>query len=146
MDIEVVMRSCQKRAFLEAASAFFEQELKLKKSKAKLLICCRPNLVKEHNLSGMATEVVDKLIVVYLDSKLPLEKTISTLAHEMVHVKQIATGKLKHKKYRGKIVPFWNGKRVIKKYTDRPWEIQAWSKELVLANKLWSIINPVDNN
>ena len=54
-----------------------------------------------------------------------------TLAHEMVHVKQMAKGILKQTSG-GNI---WSGKRYSKKppYLDMPWEIEAFSKqELIL--------------
>lgn len=55
-----------------------------------------------------------------------------TLAHEMVHVKQMAKGILKSTKSGAHI---WAGKKYSKrtKYLDRPWEIEAFSKqELIL--------------
>jgi hypothetical protein len=67
---------------------------------------------------------------------------LETLAHEMVHIKQMATGKLQHKTIRGKEVAFWNGKKVKADYLDRPWEQQAWSQEVLLSNKLWNLVFP----
>jgi hypothetical protein len=55
-----------------------------------------------------------------------------TLAHEMVHVKQLAKGVLKNK-HNGTHI--WAGKQYSKKtaYLDMPWEIEAFSKqELIL--------------
>jgi hypothetical protein len=55
-----------------------------------------------------------------------------TLAHELVHVKQMAKGILKSTKNGSQI---WAGKKYSKrtKYLDRPWEIEAFSKqELIL--------------
>ena len=55
-----------------------------------------------------------------------------TLAHEMVHVKQLAKGILKNKQNG---VNIWAGKKYSKKtaYLDMPWEIEAFSKqELIL--------------
>jgi hypothetical protein len=59
-----------------------------------------------------------------------------TLAHEMVHVKQLAKGQLKHRKTGSYI---WSGKRFSKKteYLSMPWEIEAFSKqELILRRAL----------
>ena len=55
-----------------------------------------------------------------------------TLAHEMVHVKQLAKGVLKNKNNGSHI---WAGKTYGKKtaYLNMPWEIEAFSKqELIL--------------
>lgn len=59
-----------------------------------------------------------------------------TLAHEMVHVKQMAKGVLKGTK-NGCTV--WAGKRYKKAtpYLDRPWEIEAFSRqELILRRAI----------
>ena len=56
-----------------------------------------------------------------------------TLAHEMVHVKQLAKGTLKTVKG----VSYWNGRRYSKrtKYLDQPWEIEAFSKQELLFRR-----------
>lgn len=59
-----------------------------------------------------------------------------TLAHEMVHVKQMAKGTLKSTK-RGAHI--WAGKVYSKKtaYLDMPWEIEAFSRqELILRRAI----------
>jgi hypothetical protein len=59
-----------------------------------------------------------------------------TLAHEMVHVKQLAKGTLKTRKSGSSI---WAGKRIPKNtpYLSTPWEVEAFSKqELILRRAL----------
>jgi len=59
-----------------------------------------------------------------------------TLAHEMVHVKQMAKGILKSTKQGAHL---WAGKKYSKKteYLNRPWEIEAFSKqELILRRAI----------
>jgi hypothetical protein len=59
-----------------------------------------------------------------------------TLAHEMVHVKQMAKGTLKSTKNG---VSIWAGKKYSKKtaYLSMPWEIEAFSKqELILRRAI----------
>jgi hypothetical protein len=36
---------------------------------------------------------------------------------------------------------FWMGQRIKSQYYDSPWEIEAYSKERVLANKIFKIID-----
>jgi len=141
-NIQVLLRKGSKKNFLEAATLFFAQELKLKNSSYELVVMTQKGLVKSQNINGLATKLHDKLLGVVIDSNLNIEKSISTLAHEMVHVKQMATGKLQHKTIRGKEVAFWNGKKVKADYLDRPWEQQAWSQEVLLSNKLWNLVFP----
>jgi len=141
-NIQVLLRKGSKKNFLEAATLFFAQELKLKNSSYELVVMTQKGLVKSQNINGLATKLHDKLLGVVIDSNLNIEKSISTLAHEMVHVKQMATGKLQHKTIRGKEVAFWNGKKVKADYLNRPWEQQAWSQEVLLSNKLWNLVFP----
>ena len=68
----------------------------------------------------------------------PSEETciLQTLAHEMVHVKQFATGELrllnKGRAARWNNVP-WKGKQdEMDSYYDSPWEIEAFGRELGL--------------
>ena len=64
------------------------------------------------------------------------------LAHEMVHVKQIAKGQLLHD---GKKI-FWKGKKFYPKrmsYYNHPWEIDAWRNEKVLASRVWYMLEKI---
>lgn len=65
-----------------------------------------------------------------------LEQIGLTLAHEMVHVKQMAKGQLRTVKTGANT---WAGKRYSKdtNYLDRPWEVEAFSRqELILRRAL----------
>lgn len=57
-----------------------------------------------------------------------------TLAHEMVHVKQMAKGTLKNRQSGSYI---WAGKRYSKKteYLSMPWEIEAFSKQELIFRR-----------
>ena len=57
-----------------------------------------------------------------------------TLAHEMVHVKQMAKGQLKLGPRGSQI---WMGKRYPAKtpYLDRPWEIEAFSRQELIMRR-----------
>ena len=58
----------------------------------------------------------------------------TTLAHEMVHVKQLAKGQLK---YLPKDQKIWMGKTYTKKtaYLDQPWELDAFAKQEIILRK-----------
>jgi hypothetical protein len=81
-----------------------------------------------------------------IDRKLPLRKLLTTVAHEMVHVKQYARREL-----HGADGQVWLGKHYNTKkvsYWDQPWEIEAhgretglfvrWAEEHKLAHKKWT--------
>ena len=61
-----------------------------------------------------------------------------TLAHEMVHVKQLAKGVLKNKQNGTHI---WAGKKYSKKtrYLDMPWEIEAFSKQELILRRAFEV-------
>lgn len=61
----------------------------------------------------------------------------SVLAHEMVHLKQIAYGEMKDKYVKHRYVTVWQGERYEDdvSYWDQPWEIEAYGLENSLVAK-----------
>ena len=60
------------------------------------------------------------------------------LAHEMVHVKQIAKGEMKDRYVKSKYVTVWFGEKYSEEdvsYWDQPWEIEAYGLENSLVAK-----------
>lgn len=73
-----------------------------------------------------------------INSKTGYRNTMITLAHEMVHVKQYATGELKDV-LRGSAPQRWLNKPFHSKgveYWDLPWEIEAYGREFGLYYRL----------
>ena len=97
-------------------------------------------MTDEDGCRGSVTQIGPKNLVMFLDSKLDLERLVLTVAHEMVHVKQHARGQLKNIKGR-KQIRYWMGKKVRESYYNQPWELEAFSKERILANKIFQIMN-----
>jgi predicted metallopeptidase len=58
----------------------------------------------------------------------------TTLAHEMVHVRQLAKGIMR---FAHGDVRYWKGKKYTKKtkYLDMPWEIDAFSRQEILLRR-----------
>lgn len=66
-----------------------------------------------------------------VNSRVGYRTTLLTLAHEMVHVKQYATGELRDA-LRGPTLHRWHNKPYDAKvvdYWDHPWEIEAYGRE-----------------
>lgn len=66
-----------------------------------------------------------------INSKVGYRNMLLTLAHEMVHVKQYATGELRDS-LRGPTLHRWMNKPYDAKdvdYWDQPWEIEAYGRE-----------------
>jgi hypothetical protein len=95
-------------------------------------------MAKRDGCRGVVSKVGPKCLSMIIDSGLDIERLIITVAHEMVHVKQYARGQVKSSKSRK--THYWMGKNIRKSYYEQPWEIEAFSKERILANKLFAII------
>ena len=119
------------RKFIEAILPSMISQLKLENSK-KVVVIRVANECGEGN-DGITVNIgFDIGYVVVLRPRRNLKDLGLTLAHEMVHVKQMAKGTLKTRNTGSYI---WAGKRYSKKteYLSMPWEIEAFSKqELIL--------------
>lgn len=138
MNIQVIGRNCATKALLENASKFLVRELKLEKSKFTLLITTERGMAKQDGCRGVVHKIGPKCLAMVIDSSLDLERFVTTFCHEMVHVKQYAKGQVKSSK--SAKTHYWMGKNVRKGYYEQPWEIEAYSKERLLANKIFAII------
>ena len=139
MEINISGRKSATKSLLAAGSKFLAKELKLENSTYRLDILTEPGMSKNEGMRGVVHKVGPRYLVMIIDSKLDYERLLVTLSHEMVHVKQYAKGQVKSSpscKTR-----YWMGKKVRKDYYEQPWEIEAYSKERVLANKMFAIIN-----
>jgi len=63
-------------------------------------------------------------VTIAIDPNQPLQEFITTLLHEMVHVKQYIAGELKDSS--------WKGEYFEGSYKDSPWEKEAYRLESVL--------------
>jgi hypothetical protein len=141
MEIEISTRSSAKRELLKAVTALYARMLKIENSKFSVVVSMVPGFAKEMGMNGAACLVEDRVVAVALDSRLPMEQLLITLAHEMVHVKQRAKGQLKSRYNRkGEVVWSWMGRDYNTHYFDSPWELEAFSRERVMANKVAHII------
>jgi len=139
MEFVVDMRNGNRKDMIEGCLRVFIRELKLEKSKTQLFVFSKKDFEKEQGCAGMVYPYAEGLITMDLDSRMSVEKLIEVVAHEMVHVKQIAKGQLK---YVGKKM-FWKGKRVYPKkmsYYDHPWEIEAWKMQRYLETRVWGLL------
>ena len=122
-------------------------DITLKMSAAKLLVedgtrgLCKAT--HGNHIKGAPTT-----FIVTLQRDMPWTWTVTTFAHEMVHVHQFATGRLR---YRwdfelGKWLASWeNGEWKDKDaipYRERPWEVEAYAKETDLREAFFKVENP----
>lgn len=141
MEFHVNMRKSPRRDFIEATVAFYIKELNLTRSRYLLTVLTEKNMVKNQSMHGGVIQVNDKIIGMVLDSRLSMCQLVQTIAHEMVHVKQFARGRLRSQILNKKMVNVWQGKVYADKdlaYHCRPWELEAFRQERELAYRLWS--------
>lgn len=136
MQIIVHSASPGKQALVEASAKLYEQELGLKNSKYTVEIQFKKGLAKRQGMRGCVSDIAPKYLIMLLDADLKDNALFETLAHEMIHVKQYARGQFRID--RNKTI--WLGKPLKLKYYQQPWEIEAMSKEKVLASKIYSIV------
>lgn len=142
MEIEVCSRSQDRKEFILEVSRFFREQLNLKNSKYVLTIQTVNRLLKEHGSYGMVCRTGEQHVSMFVDSRLSLDKLVETLAHEMVHVKQIARGQLRTVVgERGRKHQQWLGRRVRCNYWNAPWELEAYRRENELRMRLVDVIN-----
>ena len=130
MDYLVEAHSKQKKQFIEAILPSMIKQLGLTNTRKSLLIRL------EKDCEGMGytvpVDILDSYVVIIKPS-MSIKSIGVTLAHEMVHVRQMAKGILKIKNG----VNYWCGKRYTKrtKYLDQPWEQDAFARQEIVFRK-----------
>ena len=138
MEYKIESSNVKIRKFLESLMPSFIKQLGLTNSKRAVLVKVTKDLDKDFQGATMNIEVADCMIVLIKPpnrlTPMSLMDMSSTLAHEMVHVKQLAKGQMK---LLPNEVRMWKGKRYSKKtkYLDMPWEIDAFSKQELLLRR-----------
>jgi hypothetical protein len=84
---------------------------------------------------------------VEISSRLPWDSALEVLAHELVHAEQYMQGRLKKSWMKKKgWVHQWNGNvntnrgSTYQAYRNQPWEMEAWSRQADLAEKVCQIL------
>jgi hypothetical protein len=133
MQLHVCIRKSRKHDFVEAMTKYFIQQLGLKSSAWACTVRTYRNFTKDTGGSSGGANYTPGHVEVALDSRLNASQIVLVLAHEMIHVRQMARGKLR---YEGDI-PFWCGKDASHfEYDDRPWEKQAYKEMFDLIRGL----------
>ena len=120
------------KKFIENILPSMIEQLRLKNSRKVLVIkVSRNDIVEDNDGQTCYIPIVDGIMVVLKPQS--FERMGVTLAHEMVHVKQIAKGVLKTVKG----VSYWKGQRYSRrvKYLNQPWEVEAFSKQELIFRR-----------
>jgi len=131
MEFAVQTRSKLSKQFIEGILPSLIKQLGLERSKKLLFVRIARAGLDDND--GLTSHLKQFDAIVVLLKPQSFDRLGVTLAHEMVHVKQLAKGTLKTVKG----VSYWNGRRYSKrtKYLDQPWEIEAFSKQELLFRR-----------
>lgn len=139
MEYLVESTNAKSRKFLSHLMPSYISQLKLERSKRAVLVMISDSDLPEGNEGGtIHIDVADcYMVMIKLPKRITTASLLNmagTLAHEMVHVSQLAKGQLVFG--RGQ-VRTWMGKRYTKKtkYLDQPWEIDALSRQELLLRR-----------
>lgn len=132
MEYTVKSRSKTLKRYVESLMPSLIKQLKLERSRKYVLIEIARDAIAT-DASGSTTNLpgLDSFVIALKPQR--WQDLGSTLAHEMVHVKQFARGQFVSEGNK----QFWMGRRVTKrtKYLDQPWEVEAFSKQEILFRK-----------
>jgi hypothetical protein len=128
MEFVVEARNTKHKRWVEALLPSMLKQLGLTQSRKTVLITVEPC---DGAGATYPLDPIDSYVVVIKPGKL---KDIGiTLAHEMVHVRQMAKGILQVVDGKN----FWKGKRYTRrtKYLDQPWEQDAFAKQEIVFRR-----------
>ncbi len=126
------------REFLHSLMPSMIGQLGLSRSRRAVLVKITPDVPEGMEGATMHIDVADCYLVLIKQprrlSKLALLNMATTLAHEMVHVRQLAKGQLKYLPNQAKL---WMGRRYTKKtrYLDQPWEQDAFARQEIIMRR-----------
>lgn len=91
------------------------------------------NLAEKTGCEGFCLQVDNRQYELEIDASLGLRDFVTTIVHEMVHVKQGVRGELRE--IFGK--QYWKGRVCNKEYMEQPWEKEAYRLQDKLATWVW---------
>ena len=130
---------------LISATKFISKELMSfkKLSRLKIKINVRKTTLSKNTLGQVTHDrkfYAQKEFVIELNDNQSTSEQIATLAHELVHIQQDVSKRLQYKFWSSdkKVHVSWEGKELGEAsqipYKERPWEVEAFSKEEILAD------------
>jgi hypothetical protein len=124
--------------FLDSLMPSMIEQLGLNRSRRAVLIKVTDEIEEGMQGATLNIEIADCYLVLIKQPKRITKASLlemgTTLAHEMVHVRQLAKGLMKFLPNQARI---WMGKRYNKRthYLDQPWELDAFARQEILFRK-----------
>ena len=124
--------------FLYSLMPSMIEQLGLTRSRRAVLIKVTDEIEEGMQGATLNIEIADCYLVLIKQPKRITKASLldmgTTLAHEMVHVRQLAKGLMKFLPNQARI---WMGKRYNKRthYLDQPWELDAFARQEIVFRK-----------
>ena len=124
--------------FLDSLMPSMIEQLGLRRSRRAVLIKVTDEIEEGMQGATLNIEIADCYLVLIKQPKRITKASLldmgTTLAHEMVHVRQLAKGLMKFLPNQARI---WMGKRYNKRthYLDQPWELDAFARQEIVFRK-----------
>lgn len=124
--------------FLDSLMPSMVNQLGLTRSRRAVLIKVTDEIEEGMQGATLNIDIADCYLVLIKKPKRVTKASLlemgTTLAHEMVHVRQLAKGQMKFLPNQARI---WMGKRYSKKthYLDQPWELDAFARQEIVFRK-----------
>lgn len=145
MEIKVFSQSETRATLIEKSIRFYSKYLGINNFDCVVYIVSRKSMRTKENKIGCVYRsfaFCQDHFIMQIDNQLSVPRLLSTLAHEMVHVKQMVRGEIQMLKYRnGRLKYVWHGKEVRLPYHKQPWELEAYSMEVSMVNALMNEVN-----
>ena len=138
MEYLVEATTPQVSKFLDSLMPSMIEQLGLTRSRRAVLIKVTDEIEEGMQGATLNIEIADCYLVLIKQPKRVTKASLlemgTTLAHEMVHVRQLAKGQMKFLPNQARI---WMGKRYNKRthYLDQPWELDAFARQEILFRK-----------
>lgn len=130
-------RNGKKQQFAQGLACMMAKELNIMSSKKDLTVVLE-KILGSHGMNGVTAHSEEHGIIIVIDPSLKEERFMLTLAHEMIHAKQIARGTMK---IIDRDTTIWRGKTFINAdhhYLDTPWELEAFKMQELLVRRIAS--------
>ena len=124
--------------FIDSLMPSMIEQLGLTRSRRAVLVKVTRDVEDGFKGATLNIDIADCYLVLIKQPKRVTKSSLMdiglTLAHEMVHVRQLAKGQMKFLPNESKI---WMGKRYSKKthYLDQPWELDAFARQEIVFRK-----------
>ena len=138
MEYLVEATTPQVSKFLDSLMPSMIEQLGLTRSRRAVLIKVTDEIEDGMQGATLNIEIADCYLVLIKQPKRITKASLlemgTTLAHEMVHVRQLAKGQMKFLPNQARI---WMGKRYNKRthYLDQPWELDAFARQEIVFRK-----------